>query len=184
MTCIYFRPVAHALVRRTCSGPRRRALLSFAAVVLLLQFSEGWPSSFSHAGAQGSCMRARSRACCGVSCAAWPARPAGDHFVVRLPICLPLAARTHPSQMWYSTHVASAGFVSSVPACPPVQAVEQWCPMASLSSGEPLLSFKDLQGHELLTFSSLLWRRYMEPEPLLSLLRLRPRVTFSPSCTA
>ena len=84
----------------------------------------------------------------------WPARPAAGHILARLRICLPLAARTRPSKMWYSTHVASAGFVSSVPACPPVQAVEQWCPMASLNMGEQLLSFKDLQGHELLTFSA------------------------------
>ena len=75
--------------------------------------------------------------------------------MVRLPICLPLAARTHPSQMWYSTHVASAGFLSSVPACPPVQAVVQWCPMASLNSEDQLLSFKDLLGHGPLTFSGL-----------------------------
>ena len=138
---------------------------------LCSQFSEGWPSSGPHAGAQGACVRARSGACCGVSCAAgllaplpaifWP----GCGYACRWPL--------EPAPLrWYSMHVASAGFVSSVPACPPVQAVEQWCPMASLNMREPLLSFKDLQGHELLTFSSLLWRRYMEPEPLLSHLRL------------
>ena len=85
----------------------------------------------------------------------WPARPAAGHILARLRICLPLAARTHPSPMWYFTCAASAGFLSSVPACPPVQAVEKWCPMASLNDEEQLLSFKDLQGHGLLTFSGL-----------------------------
>ena len=31
----------------------------------------------------------------------WPARPAAGHILARLRICLPLASRTRPSQMWY-----------------------------------------------------------------------------------
>ena len=56
------------------------------------QFSEGWPSSGPHAGAQGACVRARSGACCGASCAAgllaplsaifWP----GSGYACRWPL--------------------------------------------------------------------------------------------------
>ena len=66
------------------------------------------------------------------------------------------AGRSNPPLSDVVFHaVASAGFLSSVPACPPVQAVVQWCPMASLNSEDPLLSFKDLLGHGPLTFSGL-----------------------------
>ena len=102
----------------TCSGLRRRAaqaLLCFAACSAL-QFSEGWPSSGSHAGAQGSCVRARLGACCGTSCVAGMLAPLSAIILARRQILLLLAARTRPSPMWYFTHVASAGFLFLVPA--------------------------------------------------------------------
>ena len=81
-----------------------------------LQFSEGWPSSGSHAGAQGSCVRARLGACCGTSCVAGMLAPLSAIILARRQILLLLAARTRPSPMWYFTHVASAGFLFLVPA--------------------------------------------------------------------
>ena len=107
----------------TCSGPRRKAC-SFAVLCCdssALQFSEGWPSSGSHAGAKGSCVRARHGACCGASCVAGllllaPLSRVG-HILARQRICLPLAARTRPSPMWCFLTVASVhAFVFLRPA--------------------------------------------------------------------
>ena len=114
----------------------------------------------------------------------WPARPAVGHILARQRICLPLAARTRPSQMWYSTHVASAGFLSSVPVRRLWIATGARAYNGFMANRLTVFEQQRVAMARTADLLGLLWRRYMEPEPLLSHLRLRPRVTSSPSCAA
>ena len=114
----------------------------------------------------------------------WPARPAAGHILARLRICLLLAARTHPSPMWYFTCAASAGFVSSVPASRVWIATGARAYNGFMANRPTVFEQQRFGRARTSDLLGSVWHRYMEPEPLLSLLRLRPPVTSSPSCTA
>ena len=121
------------------------------------QFSEGWPSSGPHAGAQGSCVRARSGACCGVSCAAGLLAPLPAIF-------WPGCGRCGYACRW---PLEPAPLRCGIPRTLPAQAsfhryppagcgepLEQGLAMGSWQLTAAFLRFKNLQGHLLLTFSA------------------------------